>query len=1124
MKKTIIWLLSAVLAIGLFCAVVSETAFAEEKTLEITAADIVRSSRSNINRELFAFTPKEEGLELHGVFETEKPMVKAAIKKSIPFADGFEIFTKIGRSDKDCLMDIGILYGDIDESWMDPWDFFGIDMNDPGSVKKFESIGGVTVRFNMTDDSVSTVMMKGMGTDWEQAAFAVAGVTNSLPFEPQRSLSFEKSGEDWYLETCGVRLLPETDATLLNPEGKASAQAFLNDILNGMDGRDVYVYAAMSGADGQRASMMLKGAGGYRFCMPNNNDALLGDVSYDTSPEQEIEFSVAENYYLGLPGYEDTAFTYLSQPYQYPVFALEEKGLRLSGNDRLYGVNADLTYLTPYDKFDGFSSVLSVGEMPRSSSSVNSNISITMNGQKFASYYAWDSIYIKITFPYANESDGVFASVLLWGQPIVSESGTVNHLRAEIPPAYIPMTDTGDIVIKAAETSGNYYIYVNGVRFGDGFETQMNETVRSFEQGYTDADGTHRGFYVSTMNTAANMADGSGLSDEIWQGPCSHYWKQIGGAAIVNDVPTVEIAQAPYVSCSEDVTEESVRFSFSGETPGRADGNFEIDGYIVQRYRGGSLEKTFRLEGADNRTFTDTGLKPSAEYTYIVSAVQGVADDKPIVLVEYQPLRVKTLASAESSAVAAGSLYGTSPLTGIRIGTAAFVIAGIIIMVFVLRNASRRRKADTGYKSESPRIRVRRQRATFSAKRFVAVALCCCMFVGVLSGCSPAVPDTPENPDDSTDIPNQTTEETFLDSIENLTTPFWKNGIMYNETVLMLQDGSSLPKGKLAYAPKRVLRVCDYTLQTIYRENVDYVIADDGTITLTAETDCPYLQADDLFYATRPQGVDGLLEFPSSSAQTPNLMYTETDYLVRKQLCITYEYDISQVDSSAVSQADETKLPALRSMLAQKKTIRMAVLGDSISEGANSSGKLGISPYQPIYPALFRQYLESEYATDIVFENFSMGGMQSAWGAQRAYAVGQFVPDIVILSFGANDGGCGTDNNVVPVSVEEYMRNMTAAMDAIRRYNPRCEFIVVSSLMPNPAGGAFGIQGDYASAVEEFCKGKSDAVSVNMYRLHEYFCKERGKNYIDMSSNNVNHPNDFLIRLYAMNIIGALWN
>ena len=1122
MKKVIIWLLAAVLGIGLCCATVSETVHAEEKTLDITAADIVRGARSNINRELFALTPKEEGLELHGVFETDKPMVKATIKKAIPFTEGFEIFTKIGKSDKDCLMDIGILYGDIDESWMDPWDFLGIDMNDPGSVGKFESIGGVTVRFNMTDDSVSTVMMKGLGTDWEQAAFAVAGVTNLLPYESQRSLGFKKSGEDWYLETCGVRLLPENTATMLNPSGQADAQTFLNTILNELDGKDVYIFADMSGAAGQQASMLLRGAGGYDFRMANSEDALLGDASYELSPEEKIEFSVTENYYLGVSGHEDAAFTYLSQPYQYPVFALEEKGLRLSGNDRLYGVNVDLTYLTPYDRFDGFSSVLSVGEMPRSSSLVNSNISLTMNGQKFASYYAWDSIYVKITFPYANEEDGVFASVLLWGQPLVSGNGTVNQLRAEIPPAYIPMTDAGDIVVKVAETEGNYYIYVNGVRFGDGFEAQMNETVRLIEDGYTDAEGQHRGFYVSTMNTAANMADGSGLSEEVWQGTCSHYWKQIGGAAIVNELPTVKTAQAPHAPNSDNVTDSKVKFSFSSETPDRADGNFEIDGYIVQRYRGGNLEKTFQLKGADNRTFTDTGLEPSTEYTYIVSAVQGVTEDKPVVLVEYQPLRVKTLA-ATGNAVVTGSLDEVLPLAGIFIGTAALVIIGIFI-IFSFRNALRRRKADTSHKNEASQIRVRKQRIIFSAKRFAAVALCGCMLAGVLSGCSPADPDIPKNPDDSTDTPIENTEEIFLDSIENLTTPFWKSGIMYNETVLMLQDGASLPTGKLAYVPKRVLRVCDYTLQTTYRENVDYIIADDGTITLTADTACPYLQADDLFYATRPQGVEGLLEFPSSSAQTPNLMYTETDYLVRKQLCITYEYDISQVDSSAVSQADETKLPKLRSMLEQKNKIRMAVLGDSISEGANSSGKLGISPYQPIYPALFRQYLESVHGTDIIFENFSMGGMQSAWGAQRAYAVGQFIPDIVILSFGANDGGCGTDNNVVPVSVEEYMRNMAAAMDAVRRYNPSCEFIIVSSLMPNPAGGAFGIQGDYASAVEEFCRGKTDVVSVNMYRLHEYFCKERGKNYIDMSSNNVNHPNDFLIRLYAMNIIGALWN
>jgi hypothetical protein len=31
-----------------------------------------------------------------------------------------------------------------------------------------------------------------------------------------------------------------------------------------------------------------------------------------------------------------------------------------------------------------------------------------------------------------------------------------------------------------------------------------------------------------------------------------------------------------------------------------------------------------------------------------------------------------------------------------------------------------------------------------------------------------------------------------------------------------------------------------------------------------------------------------------------------------------------------------------------------------------------------------------------------------------------------------------------------------------------------------------------------------------------------GKKYLDMSGNNVNHPNDFLARLYAMNLLTAL--
>jgi len=31
-----------------------------------------------------------------------------------------------------------------------------------------------------------------------------------------------------------------------------------------------------------------------------------------------------------------------------------------------------------------------------------------------------------------------------------------------------------------------------------------------------------------------------------------------------------------------------------------------------------------------------------------------------------------------------------------------------------------------------------------------------------------------------------------------------------------------------------------------------------------------------------------------------------------------------------------------------------------------------------------------------------------------------------------------------------------------------------------------------------------------------------GKKYLDMTSNNVNHPNDFIARIYAMNVLSLL--
>ena len=1114
MKKIGIALLCFLLLGALFAGGI--TVAAQETSIEVSGADILRGARSNVNRDGTAVNITDEGVIVRGLFESTKPVVKVAIKKGTEFTEDFSVQTNILNADDGCTMDIGVIYGDVDESWMDPWDFLGIDMNDPGSVGKFEDIGGFTVRFSLSGQSVSTAMMKGAGTDRERAAFAVAGVTQALAFQQNREVRFVKEEGNWKI-LSGETVLPlEANATLLNPSGSADAQEFVNSTLDAMLGKQVYICIVMEGADGTDAAVRVESVGGVPLCASRTEDALLGDVSYNPDPQQKIEFSLAENYYMGLPEYSDRTFTYLSQAYQNPSYGVTERGLYLGGRDKLYGVNADLTYLTPFEEFDGFSAVLATGDMPKTTSAVNSSISFTMNGQKFASYYAWNSVHIRITFPYGNARE-LLVSMLLWGEPV---SG-VNVLRAETPAAYVQAGDGGEIVIKVAKTGDNYYVYVNGVRFGDGIEDVLNDTVRRIEEGYTDAAGTNRGFYVSTLNTTAYTATGLGVEDALIENTPCHYLKQIGGAKIVNERPTLKTAQAPYAPDAGDVTSDSIRLSFSSETPDRTDSNMTIDGYLVERYIGETLDTSFFLNGKDTRTFEDTGLRSDTRYIYRVYAVQGAGSESAIRLVAYQPVAVRTLAASQPAAMG-GILFVAG-----GVGLAALLIAAIAV---VIKFTKRTRIAVCSHSVCAAQKTGVSDRGR-AGIRVICTALSCCIALAALGGCAKTgdsgEPGTPPpsggDTDNPTDPPVQT-EQIMIDTFENMTTPAWESGLMYNETVLMLKEGEGAAEGKLAFVPKKVLSVRNYSLTVTYRENVDYIVESDGTIRLTENSECPWLYKENLTYATRPQGVEGLYEFPSASSAIPNLMYTETSFLVEKQLCVTYEYDKEDFSREAVSSADADKLPRLRAALQEGETLRMAVLGDSISEGANSSGKLNMAPWQPTYSSLFRQYLEKRFGTDVLFENFSLGGMASAWGAQRAYAVGQFMPDVVILSFGANDGGKGQNNSVTPVSVEEFTKNICEAMENVRKYNPNCEFILVSSLMPNPQCGAFGIQGEYAAAMKGIAENDDSVVAVDMYSLHEYMIEDCGKHYVDLSSNNINHPNDFLIRLYTMNIISALWD
>ncbi|MBQ9481193.1 MAG: hypothetical protein IJU84_03425 [Clostridia bacterium] len=183
MKKTLICFLFGLFAAFFFVSVFTVTGNAEgaggeNAFTEVNYSDILRGARSNVNRELMSVNIEDDGVTLGGVFETPaKAIAKAAVRSGVVFTENFTVASETVSADDGVTMDLGFIYGDVDEGWLDPWDFLGIDMSDPGSLAKFRNIGGFTVRFSLKGNSVSTLIMKGSGQDINNAAFAVAGVT-----------------------------------------------------------------------------------------------------------------------------------------------------------------------------------------------------------------------------------------------------------------------------------------------------------------------------------------------------------------------------------------------------------------------------------------------------------------------------------------------------------------------------------------------------------------------------------------------------------------------------------------------------------------------------------------------------------------------------------------------------------------------------------------------------------------------------------------------------------------------------------------------------------------------------------------------------------------------------------
>jgi len=384
---------------------------------------------------------------------------------------------------------------------------------------------------------------------------------------------------------------------------------------------------------------------------------------------------------------------------------------------------------------------------------------------------------------------------------------------------------------------------------------------------------------------------------------------------------------------------------------------------------------------------------------------------------------------------------------------------------------------------------------------------------------SAALPSVEDLPDDANNITNP--EYSYTE--EQRITPFWKSNIMYNEILTMEESGSDI-SGNLLFVPTRIIAVVDATLQNEYVEGKDYRwVKGTNKIEWLNGSSIPY------YYEGALQGKneDGsyIPDYPNwdslSRCRLAGVLYCADRFLWEKQICVTYEYSLSQVQSRGIvyTQYQGSRLPNTVKKLNNDQNLNVLFYGDSIFAGGDSSSSRNRAPYMPNMDALIANYLQSISSGEISFKNISIGG----WTVENGLAALQ--PggydgkdyssvsgyDLLILSFGMNNAS---------TSASSFAGTTQKIVEAVKKKNPNIEVILVSCMCPNPqAYGFYGNQQYFGAALKQLADEKGYAF-VDMFAVHDKILDY--KDYSATTGNGINHPNDWLIRVYAQNILSTM--
>lgn len=352
---------------------------------------------------------------------------------------------------------------------------------------------------------------------------------------------------------------------------------------------------------------------------------------------------------------------------------------------------------------------------------------------------------------------------------------------------------------------------------------------------------------------------------------------------------------------------------------------------------------------------------------------------------------------------------------------------------------------------------------------------------------------------------------------EQWTAPYWKGNVIYNESVMLIDNGTEI-SGKLQYPAIKVLSVRDYSYATEYENGVDYTV--EGNVIKRLEgSSMPYLTEENLKGNDIPAPYRKVASI--SNVETDyvmmgtNVIYTEGSLVYGHQVAVSYVYDVKELNEEVLPTYETSGTPKLKAKLAAGEDVKIVITGDSVAEGCSSSSKFNRPPYMPNFIDMAVSGLKTAYPeANITLSNQAKGGMTSAWGADaiQVNKIIETAPDVVYIHFGINDLGSGAGPGT-------YADNMQSMVLTIKEALPECEFVLIKAFPANEWAYDYEGFNKYWARLDNIAKTEN-VYTLDMFSIGTDMLKV--KKYMDVTGNGINHLNDFSARLYSMAILASL--